>query len=78
MLALLISHSCRGLTPSLGVGVGGRVRLPRPRDVLDDAVYLAGVYPGVPIQGAKADVSGAFKLLWLAVHLLVLARKELI
>ena len=57
------------LTPSLGVGVGGRVRLPRPRDVLDDAVYLAGVYPGVPIQGAKADVSGAFKLLWLAVHM---------
>ena len=58
------------LTPSLGIGVGGKVRLPRPRDVLDDGMYLAGVYPGRPVFAAKADVSGAFKLLWLMLRLI--------
>lgn len=58
------------LTPSLGIGVGGKVRLPVPRHVLDDAMYLAGVYPGRPVLAAKADVSGAFKLLWLVLHLI--------
>ena len=54
------------LTPKDGVGVGGKVWLPRVKDVLGDVAYFAGMYPGRPISCSKADVSSAFKLLWSA------------
>ena len=57
------------LTPSDGVGVGGKVRLPVIKDVLADVSYFAAMYPGLEILASKADVSSAFKLLWLAVEL---------
>ena len=53
------------ITPSDGIGVGGKVRLPRVKDALEDVAYLAAVYPGLEIRASKADVSSAFKLLWL-------------
>ena len=57
------------LTPSLGVGVGGKVRLPRVKDALGDIAYYAAMYPGIEITASKADVSSAFRLVWLAEEL---------
>lgn len=57
------------LTPKFGVGVGGKVRLPRVKDALGDVAYFAALYPGIEIRASKADVSSAYKLLWLAEEL---------
>ena len=54
------------LTPSEGVGPGGRVRLPTQADPTKMVLTVAMSRPGLPCNYSKHDVAEAFRLVWLA------------
>ena len=54
------------LTPSEGVGPGGRVRLPTQADATKMVLTVAMSRPGLPCKYSKHDVAEAFRLVWLA------------
>ena len=54
------------LTPSEGVGPGGRVRLPTQADATKTVLTVTMSRLGLPCKYSKHDVAEAFRLVWLA------------